>query len=229
MCGVSFPMEVEARPGHNTAAAHVVMKGEPLERTVRCLTGGDVELTGSADLKAELRVEGRRPHLVRNLTGTVEAEVRDGRVKKFALLGNVLAFRGVASLEDMKQDGFPYRRMSAKGRFADGQFRLDEGFFDSNAARLAASGRVDLLGSDSRITVLLAPLASVERVVGAIPLLGDVFGGTMVALPVEVIGDIRNPYVVPLGPRAISDQLLGIFERTLKLPGKLSVPEQPKP
>jgi len=66
-------------------------------------------------------------------------------------------------------------------------------------------------------------------VVGAIPLLGDVFGGTMVALPVEVIGDIRNPYVVPLGPRAISDQLLGIFERTLKLPGKLSVPEQPKP
>jgi len=53
--------------------------------------------------------------------------------------------------------------------------------------------------------------------------------GLPVALPVEVIGDIRNPYVVPLGPRAISDQLLGIFERTLKLPGKLSVPEQPKP
>jgi hypothetical protein len=66
-------------------------------------------------------------------------------------------------------------------------------------------------------------------VVGAIPLLGDVFGGTMVALPVAVNGDIRNPYVVPLGPRAISDQLLGIFERTLRLPGKLAVPEHPTP
>ena len=229
MCGVSFPMEVEARPDNNIAAAHLTMKDEPLERAVRCLTGGDVELTGSADLKAELRVEGRRPHLVRNLTGTVEAEVRDGRVKKFALLGNVLAFRGVASLEDMKQDGFPYRRMTAKGRFAGGEFRLEEGFFDSNAARLAANGRIDLAGTNSRLSILVAPLAGVERVVGAIPLLGDVFGGTMVALPVEVIGDIRNPYVVPLGPRAISDQLLGIFERTLRLPGKLSVPEHPKP
>jgi len=39
-----------------------------------------------------------------------------------------------------------------------------------------------------------------------------------------VTGDIRNPLVVPLGPRAITDSLLGIFERTLKLPGKLVVP-----
>jgi hypothetical protein len=52
----------------------------------------------------------------------------------------------------------------------------------------------------------------------------------MVALPVAVTGDIRNPVIVPLGPRAITDQLLGIFERTLKLPGKLVVPSaQPKP
>jgi hypothetical protein len=85
------------------------------------------------------------------------------------------------------------------------------------------------LGADSQLNVLIAPLAGVERVVGAIPLLGDVFGGTMVALPVAVNGDIRNPYVVPLGPRAISDQLLGIFERTLRLPGKLAVPEHPTP
>jgi hypothetical protein len=32
---------------------------------------------------------------------------------------------------------------------------------------------------------------------------------------------------VPLGPRAVSDRLLGIFERTLKLPGKLK-PGDPK-
>ena len=229
MCGVSFPMEIEARPDHNTAAVHVAMKDEPLERAVRCLTGGNVELTGTADLTAELRTQGQRPHLLRDMSGSAQAEVRDGRVKKLALIGNILAFRGIASLEDMQSDGFPYRRMTAKGQFAGGQFRLEEGFFDSSAARLAATGHIDLLGPNSRLTVLLAPLTSVERVVGAIPLLGDVFGGTMVALPVEVIGDIRDPYVVPLGPRAISDQLLGIFERTLRLPGKLAVPEHPKP
>ncbi len=75
----------------------------------------------------------------------------------------------------MQSDGFPFRRMIAKGQFAGGQFRLEEGFFDSSAARLAANGHIDLLGPNSRLTVLLAPLTTVERVVGAIPLLGDLF------------------------------------------------------
>lgn len=224
-CGVSFPMELEAVPDDLAAWLHLSMKDEPLENAIGCLTGGAVAMTGKADLRAELQTRGRRPDLVRNLTGTAQAEVRDGRVKKFALIGNILAFRGLASLEDMeKGEGFPYRRMTAKGHFADGQFRLEEGFFDSPAARLAASGHVDLLGANSHLSVLIAPLTSVERIVGAIPLLGDVFGGTMVALPVGVSGDIRDPLIVPLGPRAITDQLLGIFERTLKLPGKLVVP-----
>ena len=74
--------------------------------------------------------------------------------------------------------------------------------------------------------MLIAPLTTVERIIGVIPLVGDVFGGAMVALPVAVNGDIRDPIIVPLGPRAITDQLLGIFERTLKLPGKLVVPPQ---
>jgi hypothetical protein len=97
-----------------------------------------------------------------------------------------------------KADGFPYRRMIAKGHFAGGQFLLEEGFFDSHAARLAASGNVDLLGANSHLSVLIAPLTTVERIVGVIPLVGDVFGGAMVALPVGVNGDIRDPIIVPL-------------------------------
>jgi hypothetical protein len=229
-CGVSFPMELEAVPDEMAAWLHLSMREQELADTIGCLTGGDVAMTGKATLAAELQTRGPQPDLVRNLTGTAHAEVRDGRVKKFALIGNILAFRGITSLEDMaKAEGFPYRRMTAKGHFADGQFRLEEGFFDSSAARLAASGHIDLLGASSQLSVLIAPLTTVERVVGAIPLIGDVFGGTMVALPVAVNGDIRNPLIVPLGPRAITDQLLGIFERTLKLPGKLVVPQQQQP
>jgi len=197
------------------------MCGVSLERTLHCLTGGDLQITGNADLKAELRVQGRRPHLVRGLTGTLETEVRKGRVKKFALLGNILAFRGLASLSEMKEEGFPYRMMTLRGRFADGELLVDESFFDSDAVRLAANGRVDLLGANSQLTVLVGLLTRVDRIAGAIPIIGDIFGGSMTALPMAVHGDIRDPVIVPLGPRAITDQLLGIFERTLKLPGKL--------
>jgi len=224
MCGVSFPMEVEAVPEKVTAAAHISMQGQALEKSVPCLTGGAVELTGDADLTAELKTEGRRPNLAQNLTGTVQAVSRNGNVKKFALIGSILSMRNLASVSKMEGGGFPYRSMTAKGHFQGGNFVLEEGFFDSSAVRLAAHGDIDLQGPGSKLTVLVGLLTNVDRVTGAIPIVGYVFDGSMTALPVSVTGDIRNPLVVPLGPRAITDSLLVIFERTLKLPGKLVVP-----
>jgi hypothetical protein len=230
MCGVSFPMELEAVPEKVTAAAHISMRDEPFDRAIQCLTKDTVQITGNADLTAELKTEGRRPNLARNLTGTLQAEMRNGNVKKFALLGNILSVRNIASVTKMEQSGFPYRSMTAKGHFKDGNFVLEEGFFDSSAVRLAANGTVALQGPDTRLTVLVGLFTNVDRVTGAIPIVGYVFGGSMTAIPVSVTGDIRDPLVVPLGPRAITDSLLGIFERTLKLPGRLTVPEsQTKP
>jgi uncharacterized protein involved in outer membrane biogenesis len=224
MCGVSFPMELEAVPEKVTAAAHISMRDEPFDRAIQCLTKDTVQITGNADLTAELKTEGRRPNLAQNLTGTLQAELRKGNVKKFALLGNILSVRNIASVTKMEQSGFPYRSMTAKGHFKDGNFVLEEGFFDSSAVRLAANGTVALQGPDTRLTVLVGLFTNVDRVTGAIPIVGYVFGGSMTAVPVSVTGDIRNPLVVPLGPRAVTDSLLGIFERTLKLPGKLTVP-----
>jgi hypothetical protein len=225
MCGVSFPMELEAVPEKVTAAAHIRMRDEPFDRAIQCLTKDTVQITGNADLTAELKTEGRRPNLAQNLTGTLQAELRKGNVKKFALLGNILSVRNIASVTKMEQSGFPYRSMTAKGHFKDGNFVLEEGFFDSSAVRLAANGTVALQGPDTRLTVLVGLFTNVDRVTGAIPIVGYVFGGSMTAVPVSVTGDIRNPLVVPLGPRAVTDSLLGIFERTLKLPGKLTVPD----
>jgi hypothetical protein len=223
-CGLSFPLTFDATPEAFAVQAQITMQAEPLDAAVRCLTGGTVEISGEAQLRAELRAEGKaREDLVRNLAGTAQAEVRNGRVKKFALLGNILTLRNIASPRQMEAEGFPYRSMTAKGQFKGGEFLLEEGFFDSDAARVAASGRIDLLGANSRLDVLLGLLTTVDRVAGAIPIIGDVFGSTMLALPVSVTGDIRDPRVVPLGPRAVTDRLLGIFERTLKLPGKLIV------
>jgi len=72
--------------------------------------------------------------------------------------------------------------------------------------------------------VLVAPFSRLDELVRKLPILGYVMGGTLTSLPVGVSGDIRNPLVVPLGPVAITSELVGIFERTLKLPGKLIAP-----
>jgi hypothetical protein len=60
--------------------------------------------------------------------------------------------------------------------------------------------------------------------------LGYVVGSSFTSLPVGVSGDIRDPVVIPLGPSAITSSLLGIFNRTIKLPGKALEPlEKKKP
>ncbi len=76
--------------------------------------------------------------------------------------------------------------------------------------------------------MLVAPLALLNEAVSKVPIIGYVAGGALTSLPVAVNGDIRNPLVVPLGPRAITSELKGIFERTITLPGQL-LPGESKP
>jgi hypothetical protein len=118
--------------------------------------------------------------------------------------------------------------MHARGRFENGAFLVDQAAFDSDAINLAATGRVDLLGPHSNLAVLVGLLTTVDRVAGAIPIVGDIFGGSLTALPVSVSGDIREPRVVPLGPRAVTQRLLDILGNTAKVPGKLLLPDPGK-
>ena len=227
MCGVSFPLEMEAKPDGYTANVRLEMKKEPLEKAVLCLSGEQVHISGATDLQATLATHGRFAEWPRNLTGTLRLDARDGRLQKLELLGRILSMANFSNLTEVHKataEGFPYRTLIVGGHFERGQFVVQEAGLDSNALRLAASGRVGILEPNTQLTVLVAPLARVDRIVGAIPILGNLLGGVLTTVPVAVSGDIRDPRVVPLGPSAVTDQLLGVFERTLKLPKKLFVP-----
>jgi hypothetical protein len=89
---------------------------------------------------------------------------------------------------------------------------------------MVAKGTIGLAERDAKITVLVAPIGWVDRVVRGVPVIGYVIGGAVTSIPVGVSGDIRDPRVVPLGPRAVTEELVGIFERTMKLPTKLIPP-----
>jgi len=231
MCGIASPLSVDARPGTWDVAVRVAMQRQPVEAVARCLTSERVQINGEADFQATLRTHGQTREFLRNLEGTVAGEVRDGRVQKFALIGNILSARSITDITNLaeegtgkRQEGFAYHRLAFKGRFRDGQFLLEEGAFDSEAVGMAANGTIRLSDLDSRLTVLVAPFGRLDRLVRKIPIIGYVMGGALTSVPVAVTGDIRDPLVVPLGPRAITSELVGIFERTLKLPGRLLPP-----
>jgi AsmA-like protein len=226
LCGISLPLTLDATPEGYAVEAHITARKQQLEETARCLTEQRVLISGVFDLTADLRTRGQADQLARNLEGTVRAESRDGRVMKFALLGNILSLRGVADLltegaPKVDSAGFPYRRLSAAGRFAAGRFVIDESAFESSAVGLAATGWISVVDYQSRLSVLVAPFARVDRLTRKVPIVGYIMGGALTSIPVGVSGDIRDPLVVPLGPAAVTSELKGILERTLKLPAEL--------
>jgi hypothetical protein len=83
-----------------------------------------------------------------------------------------------------------------------------------------ATGKVGLSTDEGRLTVLVAPFGRMDRLVRKLPIVGYVLGGTFTSIPVHVTGDYRDPLVIPLSAGAVTSELAGIFERTLKLPRK---------
>ena len=231
LCGLSLPLTLEATPGGLVASAKITAQKQQLQQTANCLADKHLLITGEFDLRADLSARGRIGELARNLKGSVTADMREGRVMKFALLGNILSMQNVAALlkeggPRLDEAGFPYRRLAIKGRFDTDRFHVEESSFHSDAIGLVAQGWISLVQPESRLSVLVAPFSWVDKLVRSVPLVGYVVGGTFTSVPVGVSGDIRDPRVVPLGLGAVTSELAGIFERALKLPVKLVAPRQ---
>lgn len=231
VCGISFPFVVDLTPGGVIASVVLDAKDQQLEATAKCLSDQRVLITGTFDLRADLRTQGRRGELLGNLAGTLEARAHDGEIRKFALLGNILSLKNVTKVfsrgtPDFGGAGFHYAQMTASATIGNGNFTVDQSALDSDAMGLVASGTIGLRDRKANLTVLVAPFGSLDKLVRRVPVFGYVIGGTLTSIPVGVSGDIANPLVVPLGPSAVTTQLLGVFERTLKLPGKMLAPLQ---
>ncbi|HVY07983.1 MAG TPA: AsmA-like C-terminal region-containing protein, partial [Burkholderiales bacterium] len=225
LCGAALPLSIDAQPGQFDATLRMSVKDQDLGQVAQCLAAQGVPITGRFDLRLDVTTKGRTRELLRALTGPMTLHARNGEIRKFALLGNILALKSVGRL--MKKgvnvggEGFEYRDLQVRGHFDAGRFIVEEGLLDSDALGLAATGYIGLEDYHSRLTILVAPFGSVDRLVRKIPIVGYVLGGALTSVPVGVSGDIRSPLVVPLGPQAVTSNLTGIFERTLKLPARL--------
>src|SRR5262249_3608422 len=156
----------------------------------------------------------------------IHLEARNGTVKRDDLLRNILTLNSIARLlrpgtPRVGEVEMPYRRLTVDGRFHAQHFILEQLAFDSTFTGVGATGTIGFVHPDTRVLVLVAPFSRTDQLVRAIPAIGYVVDGTFTTVPVSLTGDYRDPRIVPLGPEAITLQLTGIFERTLKLPRKL--------
>jgi uncharacterized protein YhdP len=191
-----------------------------------------VRVTGNFEFYGRILTRGRPEELVKSLEGDIEFHAKDGRIDYLLGLVRILEFLNVmeiyrGKLPDLKKEPLPYDRITIRGTLQNGKLIIKEWTIDGPTLEMTSQGEIDLASQKINLTVLVAPLKTVDRVVKAIPLVSDIFAGTLVTIPVKVQGDLKDPRVTPLSPSAVGAELLAMMKRTLGLPFKILQPLLP--
>ncbi len=206
---------------------------QQLESTLNCLAGRDVRVTGTFDLKANIRSQGKSGTLVKSLEGNVDFTSDEGRIYHYPILAKIFSvlsvleiFRG--KLPELGGNGFPYHTIAMTGKLHQGKLELEKAFIGGKSLDIIAQGEVDLVAQKVDLVVLVAPFSTLNWIIRHIPLVSSIMGGTLISVPVKVSGDASNPEVTFLAPSAVGTRFLNLLENILELPVKIISPILPK-
>ncbi|MEJ2642526.1 MAG: AsmA-like C-terminal domain-containing protein, partial [Desulfosarcinaceae bacterium] len=210
----------------NVGQALACLFQKPIEADGRLYLVGDIAATGSA--------KESPANLMKRLTGPVRMTATEGRIYQANLLAKILAVVNVTEIfagqyPGFSEKGMAYKKFALDGHFKNGVFAIDTCSLDSPTLQMTCKGRVDLPDDKIDITVLAAPLKTVDRIIKHLPAIGYVLGGTLISIPVRVHGPLGDPSVVPLSPSAVGEGVLEMMKRTFQLPVKLFTPQSAQP
>lgn len=181
----------------------------------------DVNLKGTANSwqsgKADLYSDGGYIHRLAFLS------------KVFRVLNLRDIFSGV-NMPDFANKGFAYTRIDITSHVEDNKLIIDKALVDGEGLNIFGQGSIDLTDWSADLTIMLAPLKSVDAIITNIPLIGKVVGGkdkAVISIPVAIKGDLRDPKVTILPPEAIGKGLLNLVANTLMMPFQILSPLLP--
>lgn len=232
LCGIQFPGILKVSSNEFEFYLNPIAINQNLEPAITCLSNKKSLADGTFDLNGELMTKARPTDFLKSFTGNLDFSAEQGRIYRFGMLAKIFALLNVTEIyrgevPDLTGEGFAYNSMSANAVFEDGKLIIKESSIDSPSMGIACKGNIDLVKKKVDLTVLVAPFKTVDRIVKYIPLVGNILGGTLVSIPFRAIGKLDDPDVIPLSPTAVGSGLLGILQRTLKLPITIIQPVLP--
>jgi len=206
---------------------------ESLSLALFCLTDKEGLATGQFDFNGELKAKTTADDWPRSLGGRLEFAAKEGRIYRFGLLAKILAILNVTEIyrgeiPDLTGEGFAYRSMKVSANIQAGKIVMQECAIDGASMGIACEGSIDIPQKKMNLTILVAPFKTADRIVEYIPLVSEILGGKLISIPFRAKGDLEDPDVIPLPPKAVGSGVLGILERTLKLPITIIQPVLPK-
>jgi hypothetical protein len=223
LCGISTPGNIRITPGGLNISLALSAKDQDLKSAISCLFNKQHILSGSYTLTGNLAASGWNDNLTDSIEGDVELNAKDGRIFRFETLGKIISLLSISEIyrgvvPDLIGEGCEYKSIEAKGKIKNGKLVLSDSVINGPCIKVVFHGEIDLVRRKVDVIALVAPLRTVERVVGAAPVMGKVLNEAFVTLPVRISGDLADPTVVLLSPSAVGEELFGVMKRVFKLP-----------
>jgi hypothetical protein len=230
LCGIPTLGKIENSRHGVKMDVKLAAREQDLDSTLSCLWNKKDFMTGRFSLTGHLSARGAESELADKFQGQdLELSAKDGRIYRLGLLSKIFAvinftelYRG--KVPDLIDQGFAFETVKMEASLDGKKLVLDKGLLTAPSMRMAWQGDVDLSKKTLDLTVLVAPLRTVDKILGAVPLLGPALGGTLLSIPVKVSGDLEDPQVVPLSPSAVGPELVELMKRTVTLPIRVIEP-----
>ncbi|MFN2368644.1 MAG: AsmA-like C-terminal domain-containing protein [Desulfurivibrionaceae bacterium] len=198
------------------------------EDVIPCLGFENTLVTGDIHLDVNLKgVENRWQ------SGNADLYSNGGYIHRLSFLSKVFRvvnLRDILSgtdLPDYTGEGFAYSKIEIDGRVADNHLHVDKAFIDGAGLNIFGQGVVNMGDWTTDLTLMVAPLKTMDALITKIPLIGRIVGGAdeaVISIPVGLKGKLRDPKVTILPPEAIGEGLLNLVQNTLRVPFRIISP-----
>ncbi len=235
VCGITTLGILEITPQEITIDVKPSAQNQELNPSVLCLSDRSAKIVGDFNLEGNIKAKGTPQTLMQNINGDLKFYASKGRfqagrsyrilIKIFSILNVTEIFKG--KLSNPETNGFAFNSIHAKADIQNGKLMLNEMIIDGTSMNIVCQGYVDVVNKQMDVTALVAPLKTIDFFIKRTPLIKDIFGGSLVSIPVGIKGHLENPRVTPLSPSDVGSGLLGIIKRTLQLPVKIIQPVPP--
>ncbi len=225
----SIPISGTIRMSSQGIAYHLNAEAgdKQVKSTLNCFTDRHFKADGRYDVKGSFEGYGSVKELLNKTSGQIDLSISDGHIYHDIIALNVIKFLNISrvisdrlSAGQMAEQGLGFKRFETHITLQNGKLQYERLILKANELVLTGIGEIDLIHGKIDFSLLAAPQATVNALLGGVPLVGGILQ-TMTTIPLRVTGTIDDVHVLPLGPSAVGYKLKELTHQTLGVPMRL--------
>ncbi len=197
------------------------------DRLFSCLLGSQSIIQGQCTVQGNILGKSEIPSIHNNQNGTLSFRAQNGRIYKATVLSRVLSLLNILGETDIYQKGFGYKSMTVKTEIKNSVMHIQRAYIDAVDMAIVASGWVDPNNDRLDLTFLVAPFKTIDTVIQHIPLINTMLKNRLASFPVQALGKLSDPTVIPLHPSAVRKGLITLFTDLINAPTRIFTGDSP--